>query len=50
MVDLRALVTNAEGVKRLARWLLRLRISLPLFAEELLCGDNQGSEGNIVDA
>jgi hypothetical protein len=47
MVDLRALVTKAEGIKRLARWFLRLRI-LPqfLFAEGLLYGDSQGSEGN----
>jgi hypothetical protein len=37
MVDLRSLVTKAEGVKRLARWFLRLRI-LPqfLFAEGLI--------------
>jgi hypothetical protein len=37
MVDLRALVTKPEGVKRLARWFLRLRI-LPqfLFAEGLI--------------
>jgi hypothetical protein len=36
-VDLRSLVTKAEGVKRLARWFLRLRI-LPqfLFAEGLI--------------
>src|SRR4029077_2621397 len=47
MVDLRALVTKVEGIKRLARWFLRLRI-LPqfLFAEGLLYGDSQGSEGN----
>jgi hypothetical protein len=39
MVDLGALVTKAEGIKRLARWFLRLR---------LLYGDSQGS--GIVDA
>jgi hypothetical protein len=30
MVDLKALATKAEGIKRLARWFLRLRI-LPQF-------------------
>jgi hypothetical protein len=42
MVDLRALVTKAEGIKRLARWLLCLRIlSQFLFAEGLIYKDSQ---------
>jgi hypothetical protein len=43
MVDLRALVTEAEGIKH---WFLRLRMPQFLFSEGLLYGDIQGSEGN----
>ena len=44
LIDIKKLVSTAEGAKRLTRWLIGLRI-LPQFnlAGELLYGDEEGS-------